>query len=436
MKSLLRWFAACLAGLIVPVSAASQSEEGTDPQSEDTPRYQIDAISFAALSSPLSRLDVFIQVSYDDLSFVRSEDRYAASYEMMVSLYDTLDHLVNEKLWTEQVKAATFEESVSAQSYSLTQRVFEVPPGSYRIVSILRDLETRVSQKLVRQILVPEYDRAPFSLSDIMLVRKLNMVGDRISITPNVSANVGNLTDGFFLFFEVYNKVQGDSIRFTSTVTNEKGDKKLTRDTTAFIPKGRTQMFLKMDQAALTLGDYRIYVLAAPVQPWDPVPDGGLFSTSRAFVVRWRGLPRGLADLDLAVDQLQYIAKESELDHIKEATTVEEKQKRFLEFWKTKDPNPGTPRNEKMEGYYARVEYANKHFKHYIEGWRTDMGMVYIRFGPPSNIDRHPFDIDSKPYEVWSYYEMNFQFVFVDESGFGEYRLITPLWDVWQRARD
>jgi GWxTD domain-containing protein len=107
-----------------------------------------------------------------------------------------------------------------------------------------------------------------------------------------------------------------------------------------------------------------------------------------------------------------------------------------MEFWKARDPNPNTPRNEKMEEHYARVEFANKHFKHYLDGWRTDMGMVYIIFGPPNNVERHPFDIDAKPYEIWSYYELNHQFIFVDQTGFGDYRLTTPIWDVWQRPRN
>jgi GWxTD domain-containing protein len=141
-------------------------------------------------------------------------------------------------------------------------------------------------------------------------------------------------------------------------------------------------------------------------------------------------------DIDLAIDQLRYIAKDSEISSLKEAKTPEEKQAKFIEFWKKRDPNPNTPRNERMEEYYSRVEYANKHFKHYIEGWRTDMGMVFIIFGPPNDVSRHPFEIDSKPYEIWRYYGMNYDFVFVDETGFGDYRLTSPLWEVWQRPRD
>ncbi len=107
-----------------------------------------------------------------------------------------------------------------------------------------------------------------------------------------------------------------------------------------------------------------------------------------------------------------------------------------MAFWKKRDPNPNTPRNEKMEEYYARVDYANKHFSHYIDGWRTDMGMVYIMFGAPNNVDRHPFDLDAKPYEIWAYYDLNYSFVFVDQTGFGDYRLETPVWDVWNRVRN
>jgi hypothetical protein len=59
------------------------------------------------------------------------------------------------------------------------------------------------------------------------------------------------------------------------------------------------------------------------------------------------------------------------------------------------------------------------------------MGMVYIIFGTPNNIERHPFDIDARPYEIWTYYENNREFIFVDISGFGDYRLQTPIWDVF-----
>ena len=161
-----------------------------------------------------------------------------------------------------------------------------------------------------------------------------------------------------------------------------------------------------------------------------------LASTVKNVMVRWQGVPHSVKDLDLAIEQLRYIAKDEEFSALHAAKTPEEKQSLFNEFWKKRDPNPNTPRNERMEEFYARVEYANKHFSHYIDGWRTDMGMVFIIFGPPNNVERHPFETDTKPYEIWSYYDLNYSILFMDETGFGDYRLQTPIWELWQRVRN
>ena len=81
-----------------------------------------------------------------------------------------------------------------------------------------------------------------------------------------------------------------------------------------------------------------------------------------------------------------------------------------------------------MQEYYSRVERANILFGTFRNGWETDRGEVYIRFGPPSEVERHPFEINQQPYEIWYYYDIQRQFIFVDEMGYGEYRLVTNLW--------
>ena len=117
-----------------------------------------------------------------------------------------------------------------------------------------------------------------------------------------------------------------------------------------------------------------------------------------------------------------------EMDYMKEGKTEQEKTKRFLEFWKSKDPSPGNDENEVFEQYFSRVAFANENFSHYVDGWNTDRGMVFIILGVPSNIERHPFEYNAKPYEIWQYYELNKSFVFTDQTGFGDYRLVTPLY--------
>ncbi len=419
--------------LCVPLMSFAQVEIAPK---EEVPPYDIDAISFATNSPNISRLDVFIRVPYENLAFIKQDGGYRAAYEMTIDILDSTGRLFNEKLWTEEVRVETFEQSVSPQAYSLVQRTFEVPPGQYSIVTIMQDRETRQNLRLTRKLQVSDYGTNPFSLSDIMLVSKLNVNGEKKTIVPNVSPNVGLLSDVFYIFFEAYNGVKLDSTRLVIDILNEKKEKVNELTQVQNLAPGRNQVFMKIENGALPVGDYTLYVRAFPMTGAGGKDTVFLATTSRAFVVRLRGLPKGVKDIGVAIEQCVYLAKDSEMEYMRDAKTPDEKQKRFTEFWKKRDPNPNTPRNEKMEAYFVKVEYANKTFKHYIEGWRTDMGMVYIIFGAPNNVDRHPFDVDAKPYEVWTYYDMNHSFTFVDQTGFGDYRLTTPIWDVWQRPRD
>ena len=150
-------------------------------------------------------------------------------------------------------------------------------------------------------------------------------------------------------------------------------------------------------------------------------------TVSKSFYSHWKGLPGVITDIDKAIAQKVYIATPDELDYMEEGETIQEKTKRFLEYWKKKDPSPNNDENEIFDEYFRRIAYSNDNFSNYIEGWRSDRGMVYTILGAPNNIDRHPFEYDSKPYEVWEYYDLNRSFVFLDQTGFGDYRLITPL---------
>ena len=49
--------------------------------------------------------------------------------------------------------------------------------------------------------------------------------------------------------------------------------------------------------------------------------------------------------------------------------------------------------------------------------------MVFVVMNAPDDIERHPYDSDSKPYEIWYYYEANLKLFFVDFSGVGDYEL-------------
>jgi GWxTD domain-containing protein len=111
----------------------------------------------------------------------------------------------------------------------------------------------------------------------------------------------------------------------------------------------------------------------------------------------------------------------------------------FVEtFWKQRDPTPGTPENEYRDELIKRFKYVNEFFGRTTsrEGWRTDMGRIYMILGPPASIERFEATIGLVPCQSWSYYgdaqrDLPPQFVllFYQRGGIGEYKLYDPVSD-------
>ena len=103
------------------------------------------------------------------------------------------------------------------------------------------------------------------------------------------------------------------------------------------------------------------------------------------------------------------------------------KMQAFENFWKKFDPTPETRVNEYMEEYYRRVAIAEKQFKSFKPGWKTQRGMVFIKLGPPDYVNQ-PFVKDFDPIGrnrqvvSWQYSRLNRQVVF--ERIGDEYRIL------------
>lgn len=402
----------------------------------DVPRIYFDLLGFAPDSGTGSRLDVYIQVPYENIFFLKEGLSFNASYELTISLLDSNKKLIKEKLWNETVKTESYEETVSPKHYKISQQSFLLPAGRYYINVQIRDTQTKKSLRAMKAIELRDYHNKGFASSDMMILNKLTIEGDKKIISPNIPGNVVDLPGGFYIFLEAYNNLSAESLQVNYEIIRD--EKKIIRQgfSKHQLQSFKNAIFFKVDTEELPMGEYILRAVLTPMSFKDKQEEGKGYRAivAKPFSIHWRGMPVSIVDLDAAIDQMIYIEDASELRKIKKLP-LNEKVQAFKDLWKKKDPTPNTERNELMEEYYSRVEFANKNFKHYIEGWKTDMGMVFIIFGSPNNVDRHPFDIDSKPYEVWYYYQINRQFVFVDESGFGDYRLVTPIWDIWQRPR-
>ena len=83
-------------------------------------------------------------------------------------------------------------------------------------------------------------------------------------------------------------------------------------------------------------------------------------------------------------------------DEYQKMTTATDKQAAIDHFWLSLAGNQERGR-ELIKRYYNRIQEANAFFTSHIEGWKTDMGMVYIIFGPPNKTYK------TQQMETWVY---------------------------------
>lgn len=393
-------------------------------------RYYQDFISFKG-NDDKTRLDFFIKVPYNAVQFVKTGQGFEASYTVTVSIFsEDKSKLITEKIWNEKIIAISFELTTSPDNFNLGSRSFELSPGTYSVKTILLDKDSKNEYTAESTVIVKQFDQYP-SLSDIMLISGKNVVDGKSKIIPNVSRNLVSDRDPLDMFYEIYSDTNRN-LTIDYEIFNESVQQVYTSSQIVKVKSGKNQIFHNLDSLVLDLGKHLLKVSLK--DSTQKVIDTSI----KSFTSRWVGVPVYITDLDKAIDQMIYLASPEELSYIRDAETRIEKSKRFVAFWKKQDPNPADEYNPVFNEYYSRVAYANQNFTTYsLDGWKSDRGMVFIILGAPDNIDRHPFEYYAKPYEVWQYYNLNKQFIFMDYSGFGDYRLdpSTPLYGDLYRFR-
>jgi len=85
------------------------------------------------------------------------------------------------------------------------------------------------------------------------------------------------------------------------------------------------------------------------------------------------------------LNSARYITTRKEYDDMK---IMADKKKAIENFWLNLGGNSDRTR-QLIKEYYGRVKLSNKYFTSYHEGWKTDRGMIYIVFGPPTIVYRN-----------------------------------------------
>ncbi len=331
---------------------------------------------------------------------------------------------------------------------------YNLKPGNYNCSLLAKDFnEKRSGDSLNFDFKMRKPSKERFSLSDIQLASEIKNYNvdeksyfykNTLEVVPNPSMVYGENLPVLYFYNEIYNvnkDIRCPHLKVSHYIF----------DSSNRLRYLKTRFYGRKNKDIVDIGAINVKKLASGIYTLvvavsDTVKSLSIKSSKKFFVYN-PGVKDTLKPIAEAPDLLatelaalspeeinlqfeisKYIATQSEIKAWEKITNVEGKRQFLYAFWKKRDDNPSTPENEAKIEYFKRVKYANQAFGNMLqkEGWKTDKGRVYIMYGPPSEIERFPNEKDSKPYEIWHYenIEGGVIFVFVDFTGFNDYRLV------------
>ncbi len=133
------------------------------------------------------------------------------------------------------------------------------------------------------------------------------------------------------------------------------------------------------------------------------------------------------AQLDQEYDQMFALTNKELRNIYANLSSIEQKRTQIYNLWAMHAGQVGLPTTEFRNRFLARIYEADQKYKtSFKRGWKTDQGVVFLKYGPPTDIERHPSEAGTKPFEIWRYenLEGGVIFVFIDRTGFNQYELV------------
>jgi GWxTD domain-containing protein len=388
------------------------------PQSRDygANLFQFQVYNFLSEKAK-ARIDFHFAVVNDLLTFVSKKDRYTAGYEITVIISKNKREIVEFKTASNALSVENFELTNSRLNPHRHTISFHLLPGKYDYEIQVWDDESKLILNRKNDLLVRDFTPSAIHTSDIIFADKFEKSIGAYDFTPNLNNVFNDIKSSFSAYFEVYPPEHSDSVTVTIKIF-DKHNKNIFNNVQKFTNTKTIPVVVHFKDHIQKPGEYFLHVHST---------DGKRSATvRRKFNVHWANIPLRETNIDVAINQLRLITKKDIVTNILDAPQ-EDKKKLFDEFWEQRDPTPGTPRNELREEFFIRIDFSNKNFSEVASnraGWETDRGKIFVKNGPPDEIERNATEINMPTAEIWLYAKLSKKYIFSDRSGNGIYRLV------------
>jgi len=312
---------------------------------------------------------------------------------------------------------------------------FTLSADTVQFVLEIKDPTHDMNGRINRKIVIKDFSQA-FSTSDLFfasyvqkITGKSNFEKYGLSAIPNPLRvfTYSEQTQNIYVYFEINNMefsgTETSSYSVNYTLTDLIGREVALFNRPAI--KKNSSNCARFEMIPLKDLDHGLYLLNMNVTD---LSTGKNITITRYFEVykpsQNNNLVLSMTDNDIKMyyEQIKYIAT-SEEKEIFRSLDMRGKQEFLFNFWRSRDPVPETETNEFMQEHFNRIQYVESKF---TGGMNSDMGRVFIQYGPPLDIQRQFSSTQvNKPVEIWYYaIEGKTEFIFVDRSGDGRYALV------------
>jgi GWxTD domain-containing protein len=379
----------------------------------DTPF--VGSVAFLGNKSADSTLFLLtVSVPSRALTFVRENDRYRASYSATLSL--TRGDEAARRIESHQVvRVAAFKETTRSDESVLYQQVVMARPGSYSLSFSLRDDAGGKGSSIEATVNVPRVTTgslsSPIPVYEVTPRRSLDSL-PRIVPTPRATVTFGQ-DSTLLVYVEGYG--DGSVLPLRTAVFGENTSTPVWSDTTSLPRNG--DIFSGIVRVPVTRLGVGALTLA--------ITHSGRPDTTKTpvFVTFGEDLP--VATFTEMINYLRYFGSPARLQSLRDAPP-DARANAWATFLRETDRDQATPVNEALRDYFARIAQANARFREEGDiGWLTDRGRVLVALGAPDQFyEPNTADLNQRGRaQIWEYRRHRLQVVFVDQTGFGRWRM-------------
>jgi GWxTD domain-containing protein len=379
----------------------------------DTPF--VGSVAFLASNTADSTLFLLtVSVPTRALTFVRENDRYRASYSATLSLARANESV--RRFESHQiVRVAAFKETSRSDESVLYQQIIAARPGTYDLSFSLRDDAGGKGSSIEATVNIPKVGLGSLS-SPIPVYNVIPRVSldslPRIVPTPRATVTLGQ-DSTLAVYLEAYSAEPTLTLR--TLVFGENTSTPVWSDTASLTKHGA------VFSGVLTIPVSRLGVGALTLSV--ATLQGSDTTKAPVFVTFGEDLP--VATFSDMVSYLRYFGSPSRLQGLRDAPP-DARAAAWASFLRDTDPDPATPVNEALRDYFGRIAQANVRFREEGGvGWLTDRGRVFVALGTPDQFyEPNTTDLNQRGRaQIWDYRRHRLQVVFIDQTGFGRWRM-------------